>query len=258
MAERLPYRTLKVRKKQKGLDVKRLQKELGVIADGEYGPITAGAAKDKARSLGVLSSTLRLGVTVGVQNLILGNTHQSKSQKRRAKKRAAKAVGPAAAVKWASRWVGKTESPYGSNTAPWGLTSWQRAFGSWLVGAAWCGVFVGTALKNAGVKGINSRVASVALIIEDAIAGRNGWARVIYRRSTRAGSVTAGQRGDAVGLFSENTHVELIDHPVPGGYATIGGNTSPAPGSGSESNGGGVYRRFRSYSDVAYIARPRY
>ena len=257
MAERLPHRTLKVRKKPKGEDVKRLQKKLGVQVDGEYGPITAGAAKDKARALGVLSSTLRLGVTVGVQNLILGHTHQSKSQARRAKTRAAKAVGPNAAVKWAARWVGKTESPYGSNTAPWGLTAWQRAFGDWLVGAAWCGVFVGTALKNAGVKGINSRVASVALIIEDAIAGRNGWAKVIYRRSTRAGDVTAGRRGDALGLFSENTHVALIDHPVPGGYATIEGNTSSG-NSGSQSNGGGVYRRFRSYSDVAYIARPRY
>lgn len=258
MADRLPYRTLKVRKKPKGLDVKRLQKHLGVTVDGQYGPITARAAKTKARALGVLSSTLTVGVTVGVQNLILGHTTQSRSQKRRATKRAAQNVGPNAAVKWAGQWVGKTESPYGSNTAPWGLTAWQRALGDWLVGAAWCGVFVGTALKNAGVKGINSRVASVALIIEDAVAGRNGWEKVIYRRSTRAGSVTAGKRGDAVGLFSESTHVELIDHPVPGGYATIGGNTSPAPGSGSESNGGGVYRRFRSYSDVAYIARPRY
>ncbi len=166
-------------------------------------------------------------------------------------------TGPQRALKWARQWVGKTEHPAGSNRAPWGLTDWQQSLGSWLVGAAWCGTFVGTALKNAGVKGITSRVAGVVLILDDAMHGRNGMKSVLYRRSTGMGDVSFGRPGDLVGLFGESTHVGIIEKNAPGAFICLEGNTSPGAG-GSQSNGGGCFRRTRPHSAVAYVVRPAY
>lgn len=173
-------------------------------------------------------------------------------RKRQIKDRTA---APAKAVAWARSQRGTTESPAGSNKGP-KITAWQEAFGSWLVGQPWCGVFVGTALKRAGVK-VTGRVAGVVLILEDARLGRNGFKSIVYRRSTGQGRVDAGAPGDAIGMFGESTHVELIQRRVSGGYLTVGGNTSPGT-VGSQSNGGGVFERVREDSQVAYIVRPDY
>jgi hypothetical protein len=233
-----------------------------IEVDGELGPQTFEAVVNACYWLGALGVTLTTAkatktVTVGMQRLVRFPDDRSGAQFSRAKARASKtalAAGPEAALVWARQWIGKTEQPPESNMAPWGLTDWQRALGAWLVGQAWCGTFVGTALKHAGVA-ITSRVAGVSLILDDALNGRNGFDRVIFRRRTNSGSVGAGKPGDAVGLFGESTHVELVEKRVPGGYQTIGGNTSSGS-SGSQSNGGGCFRRFRPDSAVVYIARP--
>ena len=239
----------------------------GTIAeDGELGPDTAAAIQRVGRALGALESTLKETrgtetVPVGLQRIIRRPATRTPAQLKRAadRKRAAKKkprnVGPDAALKWMGQYVGKTEQPPGSNRAPWGLTDWQRDLGSWLVGQAWCGTFVGTALKRAGVKGVTSRVASVWFILEDGLAGRNGMKRVVYRRKTGTGSVKAGQPGDLLGIGGEGTHLAMAARRVPGGYETIEGNTSPG-NSGSQSNGGGAWRRFRPDSSIVYIVRP--
>jgi hypothetical protein len=58
-------------------------------------------------------------------------------------------------------------------------------------------------------------------------------------------------------LFGTSTHVGLIEKRVPSGYQTIEGNTSPG-NAGSQSNGGGCFRRVRPYSSVVACCRPRY
>lgn len=151
------------------------------------------------------------------------------------------------AIAWARKQEGTTESPYGSNEGP-GITEWQMDFGSWLVGLPWCGVFVGQALKRAGVK-VDSYVASVAAIEQHAKEGTHGW------KSWHGNE--AGQRGDAAVVGGHGVHVELIRQRVPGGYMTTGGNTSAGP-AGSQDNGGGVFPRFRSFSEVHGCARPNY
>lgn len=237
-----------------------------LTVDGHCGAQTMAAAQRACRALGALESTLALArttrtITVGMQRMVRFPEQRTPAQLARAKQRAqveeASSTGPHAALRWAAMWVGKTEWPAGSNRAPWGLTAWQQALGGWLVGQAWCGVFVGTALKNAGVVGINGRVAGVILILDDALNARNGMRSVVYRRKSGHGSVSAGQPGDAIGLFGESTHVGLIEKRVPGGYQTIEGNTS-AGDSGSQSNGGGCFRRIRPDSAVVYIVRPDY
>lgn len=235
-----------------------------IDADGEWGPRSKEACRIAAHLLGVLDPN---GNVSRAQAVVRG-ARRTPAELLRAKRRMAverkaqtsASRGPKAAIAFLARYVGKTESPAGSNKAPWGLTDWQRELAngaSYLVGAAWCGTAVGIALKRAGVKGITSRCASVWFILEDALAGRNGFAKCVYRRKTGLGSVGAGKPGDAVGLYGEGTHVGLIEKRVAGGYQTLEGNTSSGA-SGSQSNGGGLYRRFRPDSAVVYIARPNW
>lgn len=238
--------------------------DLEVHVDGVYGPRTEKAAQRVARALGALEATItRPGTSVGEQRIIRWPVTRTPAQLARARGRAkavqlpAVGAGPQAALAWARQWVGKTEDPSGSNRAPWGLTAWQNMLGSWLVGQAWCGTFVGTAMMKAGVKGVTSRVAAVVLILDDALHSRNGMRSVVYRRKTASGAVSAGQPGDLLGLFGERVHVAMIERRVPGGYQTIEGNTSPGTG-GSQSNGGGCFRRTRPDSAVVYIVRPDY
>lgn len=151
------------------------------------------------------------------------------------------------AIKYAPSLLGEREVPPGSNRGR-RLTGWQSSFGSWLVGQPWCGVLCGVALRNSNVK-VNSRIAAVAFIEDDARAGRNGFKEWKGR--------TSGKPGDLLVLFGRGVHVGFIEKSVKGGYRTIEGNTSSGNG-GSQSNGGGSYRRFRPYSQVHGIAVPRY
>ncbi|MEJ7787497.1 MAG: hypothetical protein WKF96_22055 [Solirubrobacteraceae bacterium] len=149
------------------------------------------------------------------------------------------------AVAWAAARVGTTERPAGSNRGP-SIDVWQRAFG--FLGVAWCGLFAGCALRAAGVKGITSRIASVALIEDDARAGR-----APFSAWTSSGSGVL--RGDLVVIGGSGTHVELVvERHGDGACTTLGGNTSSGPG-GSQSNGGGVFRRVRSPREITGYAR---
>lgn len=152
------------------------------------------------------------------------------------------------AVKWALSKAGITEDPPGSNRGGQ-ITEWQRSFGEWLVGQPWCGVFVGTALREAGVESVNSRVAAVAFIEDDARYARNGFRTIV--------AANAALPGDCVILFGRGVHVELVVARRNGYLETVGGNTSSS-NSGSQSNGGGVFRRKRPFSQVHCVARPRY
>jgi hypothetical protein len=109
-------------------------------------------------------------------------------------------------------------------------------------------VLCGVALRHSNVP-VNSRIAAVAFIEDDAKAGKNGF------KSWKG--VKSGQPGDLVVLFGRGVHVGFIEKRQGSGYVTIEGNTSSGAG-GSQSNGGGSYRRYRPYSQVHGIAVPDY
>lgn len=157
-----------------------------------------------------------------------------------------------------------TEDPFGSNsdTRPnkrdsrWGIRKAQEALASYLVGLAWCGTWCAWALSVAGVKGVNPRLASVALIEDDARAHRApffDWQPPSLWRKV--------MRGDLVIWFGRGVHVEMVrGFKMIGGQVyviTDGGNTSDGPG-GSQSNGGGSFRRVRPLSDAHGFARVDY
>jgi hypothetical protein len=163
-----------------------------------------------------------------------------------------------------SRRRGITEQPANSNfdDRRYGIRTAQRhtaGGGTWLDRTPWCGEWQFYALETARVPNISYRLASVALIEDDARNGRgpfrkwvapNGWQQVL--------------RGDLVVLFGRGVHVEGVRTFIKIAgvryVVTDGGNTSSGPG-GSQSNGGGAYRRVRPLTDVHGFAivsyRPR-
>jgi hypothetical protein len=157
------------------------------------------------------------------------------------------------------RWLSShrliTESPPGSNrdNRPDGITAAQKRLGAWLVSLPWCGVWAANGLLAAGVAGVSFRQASVSLIEDDARAGHGP-----FRDWQPRGGYQKVLRGDLVVLFGRGVHVETVRSfkKVAGAVyvVTDGGNTSSGV-AGSQSNGGGSYRRVRPLTDVYGFAR---
>lgn len=166
------------------------------------------------------------------------------------------------ALRWLTDHRGITEDPPGSN--------WDhRADG---IAAAikrcglnspvpWCGVWHYNALRAAGVKGISSRQASVSLIESDARERRSPYGRG-WTNTHDPNWHKRVLRGDAVVMFASGEHVETVRSTAwiyrkLGFIITDGGNTS-SDNAGSQSNGGGAFRKRRRISDVYGFALVRY
>lgn len=160
--------------------------------------------------------------------------------------------------RWLSTHRGITEKPAGSNRDDRqdGIAAAQKRLGAWLVGLPWCGVWAANALLAAGVQGVSYRLASVRLIELDAKAGN-----APFRDWRQPGEWKRVLRGDLAVMFGPGVHVETVrgfkQHRGQVYVVTEGGNTSGGPG-GSQSNGGGSYRRVRPLSNVYGFARVDY
>jgi hypothetical protein len=150
---------------------------------------------------------------------------------------------------WHNDHLGITESPAGSNCdrRQDGIRAAQDgcANGTWLRHQPWCGVWCWAGLHAAGkVKQGDSWLASVAQIEDRA---RKGLAP--FRGWTSDGS--RAKTGDLVVLFGRGVHVGTV-RSVDANYVyTWEGNTSSGNG-GSQSNGGGSYKRARSRRTETY------
>lgn len=147
---------------------------------------------------------------------------------------------------WEKR-IGYTESPAGSNfdSRPDGIHKAQdvTAGGAhWLDRTAWCGSFCQYALTAAlGIKA-NSNLASVASIEGMAKNGQHPFRGWTTDRSK-------AKPGDLVVIGGYGVHVEMVRGFSGSNTLTYGGNTSPST-SGSQSNGGGAFKRSRYPSEV--------
>jgi hypothetical protein len=162
---------------------------------------------------------------------------------------------------------GITEFPAGSNSdnrphandKRWGIRKAQTLCaggGSWLHGTPWCGTWCFWALRAAKVEGLSSRLASVALIEDDARTHRAPF--FDWKTPSQWHDVN---RGDLVVMFGRGVHVEVVrSFDTRHGSVVViteGGNTSSGSG-GSQSNGGGAFRRERNLRDVHGFARVNY
>jgi Putative peptidoglycan binding domain len=150
---------------------------------------------------------------------------------------------------WHESHLGITESPPDSNcdSRSDGIRTSQDgcANGTWLRYQPWCGCWAWSGLYHAGlVKKGDSWMASVASI-EDYAKAKKG----PFRGWTTDGS--QAKKGDLVILFGRGQHVGTV-RSIDSNYAyTWEGNTSSGSG-GSQSNGGGSYKRSRSRHGETY------
>ena len=115
----------------------------------------------------------------------------------------------------------------------------------------WCAMFVSWVFDRAGQEMPGLPTASCSVIVSN----NRGTSRSVSIRDAKPGDVilfdwnpSAGDGADHVGIVEKNC----------GSYVqTIEGNTSSGS-SGSQSNGGGVWRRTRACSTVYAIYRPDY
>jgi hypothetical protein len=148
-----------------------------------------------------------------------------------------------------------TEQPAGSNcdSRSDGIRTAQdhtAGGGTWLRYQPWCGCWVYYGLEAAGVKRLDSSLASVASIEDYAKQGAKCWRGWTTDRSRV-------QPGDAVVVGGYGVHVETVRGFSGSNTLTYGGNTSPGS-SGSQSNGGGAFARSRYPSEVRGYALVRY
>lgn len=232
-----------------------------IVEDGEYGTETHSAVKELAYVLGVGPNNrkaLKNGrVTKDCQRLIRGRKKRHleivraktrKLARKKLRKRYELAAGQIA-INRAAKYVGTTEQPPGSN---WGgnVEKFIR-FTGYTGPVYWCGCWACWVVVKLGGAKIPSkiRLGYAPYIASDARANQNGLSAV---------SFDDARPGDIITLWG-GEHIEVVATRPQGDHiATIGGNTSPEPGSGSEFNGGGVYRRMRTRSDIDCVARPAY
>jgi hypothetical protein len=154
--------------------------------------------------------------------------------------------GSARAVRWAKAQVGVSESPPGSNSGP-KINDWIRASGG-QPGWPWCQYFANAVMRQGGAPNIPSGY--TVQVVQ--------WARE-RRYGLRLVPKSERKPGDLVFFKFPGVSSDFCDHVgvYVGDGVTVEGNTSPGV-SGSQNNGGGVYRRVRPMSQVVAVVRPDY
>lgn len=145
-------------------------------------------------------------------------------------------------LKLAREQLGTTESPPGTNRTKYG-----KAYG--LDGYAWCAMFVWWVLTKADIEIIKSAYTPT-------MADWFGDDKRGFTKDSKAepGDVVFFNFPDSLDRIQ---HVGFVVENTGSGLVTIEGNTS-AGASGSQDNGGGVFRRERGYGEAVYFGRPDY
>ena len=138
----------------------------------------------------------------------------------------------------AKKWIGTTESPYGSNEVL--FSDWYGMTGPWcFMFCTYCFELAASSLgKDSPTFVRGSYYAYCPYGVDDALNGRRGLTAIAGPEPNCL--VFYDFEGD--GLYD---HVGLVEAASIDGWTAIEGNTSPEGGTGSQSNGGGVYRRSR-------------
>lgn len=118
-------------------------------------------------------------------------------------------------------------------------------------GVPYCAMFASYCLDWADVSASGMPGAYVPWIL----SANSDDGRLVSNEDAQPGDlVMFDWHGDGV---ADHIGIVEVNHPDDGWMQTIEGNTSSGNG-GSQSNGGGVYRRARNYSSIIGVARPYY
>ena len=129
--------------------------------------------------------------------------------------------------------LGVTESPAGSN---------RTKYGKWmgLDGQPWCMSFVQWCFHQAGTP-LPHRTGSCSALLN-------------WYKANRPDCVVKDPQPRDIIIYNFG-HTGIVERALPGSVMCIEGNTSPGQ-SGSQDNGGGVYRRQRNLALVRAFIRP--
>ncbi len=129
--------------------------------------------------------------------------------------------------------LGVTESPAGSN---------RTKYGKWmgLDGQPWCMSFVQWCFHQAGTP-LPHKTGSCSALLN-------------WYQKNRPECVVKDPQPRDIAIFTFG-HTGIVERALPGSVMCIEGNTSPGQ-SGSQDNGGGVYRRQRNLALVRAFIRP--
>jgi hypothetical protein len=249
-----------------GPDVRDLQKALNrfyrghlriaakVGVDGQYGPQTDHETRRVAYLLGVGRHHNHGRIGTYAQRIIEDPRLRGPILRIRSRKRIKEARKHAhtgdAVLAWERSKVGITESPANSNRGA-EISKWQRDVAG-IDGQPWCGAFQGYALKHIAGIVISGGVVYTPNIISYAKSGTGGFASWHSWKDRKPGDLILFKWPGVSSAPCD--HVGMLDHDR---EHTIEGNTSSGD-SGSQNNGGGVYRRNRGPEFVVGCARPRY
>ncbi len=228
----------------------RLKKDfLKGDVDGVYGPLTQQATRNAKYWLGyatrnidgvyspTLHSLLLPSGAPGFAKLPPAYKARRAARLRKAKILAKRQLKRAEMLRIAKSQIGTEESPAGSNRVKY--STWYNMRGPW------CAMFGSWCAAQAGVK---FHYAYCPYIEDDARAGRNNLA-LVGASGVKPGDIALFHFGSGIAK-----HVGIVEK-VSGDFVTcIEGNTASGD-SGSQDNGGGVYRRTRPLSHVRHFVR---
>jgi hypothetical protein len=230
-----------------------------IDVDGVYGEATREAVREIMFGLGIAQTEAAHGITPALRVKLRNPQRRSRAEIKRAATRADwrrrlrrryDGHGPAAAIAFARKHVGMTETPPGSNRGPV-IDKWNRLCGVPPGPSAyWCGTACNAFLMAAGFPA-------------------QPWLKYCPDTERMARNRTGGwswhsepKPGDLV-LYGarEAEHVGLVERVSNGLLLTYEGNTSSGS-AGSQSNGGGCFHRMRNPRDPSFpvrgYARPPY
>lgn len=221
----------------------------GGAVDGDFGPVSAASAKTAKWFLGYAEADLQPIYGDLLDSYLTGakplpTDFVARRQRRLAGDEVVRNLGEKALAELAKH-VGETENPPNSNHFAW-ATDWYGFDGPW------CAMSDSKAYHLAGSKVFiaGKFYAYVPYIIADAAQSRNGLV-LVGLDMARAGDLVCFD-WDKDGIAD---HVGLFDKRLtPTTFSTVEGNTSSTDG-GSQSNGGGVYRKVRNRDQVRGIVR---
>lgn len=258
----VPHRTFK--NGSRGADVKAAQKATNkrlkrkkaltrITVDGEWGPQSRVAWIRAATLIGLPHNKPTSGCQILMRNPALRTpAMRARSEKAVRAWKAQQAGSPGLrAVRWLSRYVGKTETSY--NDSPW-LRAWEDMLPhnrlDWMIpGNPYCGLGCICGWYGGTKKLLPDDTVSTVAIANRARSG-NGYRRVSLGQA-RVGDLVVMNFGSG-----GPKHVGLLLSPIRGGVAhCVEANTSPGSG-GSQSNGGGVWKRTRPVGFIHTVARP--
>lgn len=212
------------------------------LVDGEYGIVTAQAAYRAKYRLGYPLEDINQEAGDLLRSYLSGSKPLSPANLARRKARAVSTTPlRVKALTEAKKYIGRKESPFGSNHT-W-LDSWW-GFG----GFPWCAVFISYCYANAGSKLFQAGKYSTycPYLVADTRAGNKG---LTITKDPQPGDIVLYDwQGDGI-----SDHVGIFEAWAPmsrTSFTAIEGNT----GVGNDSNGGEVMRRTRKISDVVLFA----